>query len=118
MSTARKILIVDDDEDLRTQMKWALAGDYEVVLAGDRPEALEKAVRSMHERGVAHLDLRHRSNVLVSEDGAPILIDFASAICFKPGGAAARWILPFLASVDLRAVEKWRDRLASEPTRL
>ncbi len=96
------------------RMSRALAG----VVPPDLPEALEKAVRSMHERGVAHLDLRHRSNVLVSEDGAPILIDFASAICFRPGGAAARWILPFLASVDLRAVEKWRERLASEPTRL
>ena len=38
------LLIVDDDEDLRTQMQWALADDYEVALAGDRPEALEKAL--------------------------------------------------------------------------
>jgi two-component system NtrC family response regulator len=36
-----KLLIVDDEEDLRTQMKWALAEDYEVLLAGDRAEALE-----------------------------------------------------------------------------
>jgi two-component system NtrC family response regulator len=36
-----KLLIVDDDEDLRTQMRWALAGDYEVILAGDRLAALE-----------------------------------------------------------------------------
>lgn len=72
---------------------------------------LEKAVRTMHECGVAHLDLRHRSNVLVGEDGEPILIDFASAVCFRPGGAAARWLLPLLARYDLRAVEKWRDRL-------
>jgi two-component system, NtrC family, response regulator len=35
------LLVVDDDEDLRTQMKWALADDYEVTLAGDRGEALE-----------------------------------------------------------------------------
>jgi two-component system NtrC family response regulator len=34
--------VVDDDEDLRTQMKWALNDEYEVVLAGDRPEALER----------------------------------------------------------------------------
>jgi two-component system NtrC family response regulator len=36
------LLVVDDDEDLRTQMKWALSDEYEVVLAGDRPEALER----------------------------------------------------------------------------
>lgn len=35
-----RLLIVDDDEDLRTQMKWALAQDYEVILAGDRQSAL------------------------------------------------------------------------------
>jgi two-component system NtrC family response regulator len=35
-----KLLIVDDQEDIRTQMKWALAADFEVSLAGDRPSAL------------------------------------------------------------------------------
>jgi len=35
-----KLLIVEDDEELRTQMQWALAADYEVLLAGDRKEAL------------------------------------------------------------------------------
>jgi two-component system, NtrC family, response regulator len=36
-----KLLIVDDDEEIRTQMKWALAADHEVFLAEDRPSALE-----------------------------------------------------------------------------
>jgi two-component system NtrC family response regulator len=36
-----KLLIVDDDEEIRTQMKWALAKDYEVSLAEDRASALE-----------------------------------------------------------------------------
>src|SRR6185437_14627977 len=36
-----KLLIVDDDEEIRTQMKWALAKDYEIILAEDRPSALE-----------------------------------------------------------------------------
>jgi len=36
-----KLLIVEDDEDLRTQMKWALAGEYEVFPAGTRKEAVE-----------------------------------------------------------------------------
>src|SRR5262245_44335734 len=36
------LLIVDDDEELRTQMKWALGDDYDVVLAADRAEALQK----------------------------------------------------------------------------
>jgi two-component system NtrC family response regulator len=36
------LLIVDDDEEIRTQMKWALARDYEVALAEDRRGALEQ----------------------------------------------------------------------------
>ncbi len=36
-----KLLIVDDDEEIRTQMKWALAQEYEVFPAEDRASALE-----------------------------------------------------------------------------
>jgi two-component system NtrC family response regulator len=36
-----RLLIVDDDETIRTQMKWALATEYEVILAEDRIGALE-----------------------------------------------------------------------------
>ena len=36
-----KLLIVDDDEEILTQMKWALGPDYEVLLAGERSEALK-----------------------------------------------------------------------------
>jgi two-component system NtrC family response regulator len=35
-----KLLIVEDDSSIATQMKWALAGDYEVLLAEDRRSAL------------------------------------------------------------------------------
>src|SRR6185503_8047559 len=35
------LLIVDDDQDIRTQLKWALNDDYAVFLAGDRTSALE-----------------------------------------------------------------------------
>jgi two-component system NtrC family response regulator len=35
-----KLLIVDDDEEIRTQMKWALSRTYEVLLVEDRPSAM------------------------------------------------------------------------------
>ena len=38
--TKTRLLIVDDDEDIRTQMKWALCNDYELLTAGDRAGAL------------------------------------------------------------------------------
>ncbi len=40
-SSKPKLLIVEDDDEIRTQMKWALAQDYEILLAHDRPSALE-----------------------------------------------------------------------------
>jgi two-component system NtrC family response regulator len=38
--TKTRLLIVEDDEDIRTQMKWALGNDYEVLMAGDRAGAI------------------------------------------------------------------------------
>ena len=50
-----KILIIDDDEEIRTQMKWAVAAEYNVALAGDRQEAIE--VFRTHGPQVVLLDL-------------------------------------------------------------
>ena len=36
-----RILIVDDDDEVRTQMKWALTERYDILLAEDRPSALK-----------------------------------------------------------------------------
>jgi two-component system NtrC family response regulator len=38
--TKPRLLIVDDDEDIRVQMKWALTDEYEVLMAGDRTSAV------------------------------------------------------------------------------
>jgi two-component system, NtrC family, response regulator len=50
-----KLLIVDDDDEIRTQMKWALGKDYEVLLAGERDGALEAF--NQHRPAVVILDL-------------------------------------------------------------
>ncbi len=36
-----KLLIVDDDEEIRTQMKWGLNNDYEIALAENRAAAVQ-----------------------------------------------------------------------------
>lgn len=81
-------------------------------LPADFVDRLEQAVRGLHARGVVHLDLRHRSNVLVASDGAPVLIDFASAVCLRAGRWPDRLLLGWLARVDERALAKWRRKLA------
>lgn len=40
-NTKYKILIVDDDETIRQQMKWALADEYEIFLAENRRSAID-----------------------------------------------------------------------------
>jgi two-component system NtrC family response regulator len=40
------VLIVDDDEGIRTQMKWALNQEYEVLMAEDRASALDLLTRA------------------------------------------------------------------------
>jgi two-component system NtrC family response regulator len=53
--TKPTLLIVEDDEDIRTQMKWALATDYDVVMAEDQAGAL--AAFSASRPAVSLLDL-------------------------------------------------------------
>ncbi len=49
------ILIVDDDRNIRKQIKWALAKEYTVLQAGDRQTAIE--ICQEHLPGVMTLDL-------------------------------------------------------------
>ncbi len=50
-----KLLLVDDDEDIRAQMRWALEAEYQVLQAGDRAGAL--AAFTEHRPAVCLLDL-------------------------------------------------------------
>ena len=35
-----KLMIVEDNEDIRSQMRWGLGKDYEIIVAGNRQEAV------------------------------------------------------------------------------
>ena len=72
---------------------------------------LQGAVAEMHQCGVIHLDLRHRSNILAGEDGRPVLLDFASALRFDPRTWWGRIGVALFAWVDRRALRKWQVRL-------
>ena len=65
------LLIVDDDEEIRTQMKWALARDYEIAQAGDRASAvtLFQSIRP----AVVLLDLGLPPNPASPEEGLATL---------------------------------------------
>src|SRR5438477_3016628 len=67
----QKLLIVDDDEEIRTQMKWALNQEYEVSLAEDRRSAL--GLFSEQRPPVVLLDLGLPPHPADSEEGLTAL---------------------------------------------
>jgi two-component system NtrC family response regulator len=68
-----KLLIVDDDDEIRTQMKWALVNDYEILVAENRANAMEK-FRTEHP-SVVLLDLGLPPQPANPEEGLAALSD-------------------------------------------
>ena len=66
------LLVVEDDEGLQRQLKWAYDG-YRVVVAGDRASAIE-ALR-VHEPAVVTLDLGLPPDPDGTEEGFATLIE-------------------------------------------
>lgn len=72
-SRRHRLLIVEDDEDVRAQMKWALARDYEIMTAGDRAGAMT-AIRE-HKPRVVILDLGLPPHPASTEEGFATLAE-------------------------------------------
>ncbi len=75
---------------------------------------LEQMLEQVHKRGVVHLDLRHKGNILISEKGEPFLIDFNSSFYFKEKGFFRRLLFPILRWVDHGGLLKLKERGAPE----
>ena len=73
---------------------------------GELPDStfdlLRDTVRAMHERGVVHLDLRQKKNILIDAEKRPWLIDFGAAM---KGRLAAK-----ARGVDESALLKFKTR--------
>jgi RIO-like serine/threonine protein kinase len=74
-------------------------------------DALKDLVDKIHERGVAHCDLKASGNILVNRDGSPVIIDWGASI------SASEFRLPVLKMIykrfvvdDYRAVTKHKLR--------
>jgi len=65
--------------DART-MRQATISDRDAFFA-----EMLRIVESIHERGVAHGDLKRKDNVLVTGDSLPCMIDFGVSVFRKPG---------------------------------
>ncbi|MBM4352053.1 MAG: hypothetical protein FJ106_19450 [Deltaproteobacteria bacterium] len=71
---------------------------------------LDQVLKAIHSRGVVHMDLRHKGNILVSEQGKPFLIDFNSSFAFKDKGILRRYLFPLFRWVDYGGFLKLKER--------
>ncbi len=81
-------------------------------LGADFFPALERSLQKMHASArIVHLELRNGENILVTEQGAPSLIDFQAHLSTRlmPGP-----LRRFLQEVDLAAIYKHWARLSPE----
>ncbi|MGQ9508822.1 MAG: hypothetical protein ACUVTN_05410 [Thermodesulfobacteriota bacterium] len=73
---------------------------------------LKGILEEIHSRGVVHLDLRHKGNILITENGSPFLIDFNSSLSFKVGGILYRLFFPILRWIDYGGLLKLKERVS------
>lgn len=65
-------------------------------------DQLRLIIKSMHERGVVHGDLKSRRNVLVACDGRPVIVDLGTAVVYRPGWHPINhWLFNYLRQIDL-----------------
>jgi len=76
-------------------------------------DALEACVERVHARGVIHLDLRQRRNILRGADGEPLLVDFEAALVCNPARLSGRIALRWGRRIDRLAILKHKRRYAS-----
>ncbi len=77
-------------------------------------DELGRLIDAMHDRGVAHLDLRGRDNILVDPEGHVHLIDFAASHASPEGSLRRRIVFPLLRSIDRSAFLKWKRLLTPD----
>lgn len=70
-------------------------------------ERLRQVAEGMHARGVVHCDIKNRANIVVTPEGQPYLIDFASAFTREGSfGCLRRFLFERFRRDDLRGVVK------------
>jgi two-component system NtrC family response regulator len=68
-----KIVVVDDEEWIRNQLKWSLSRDYEILLAGDVDSAMN--IISQEKPDLVMLDISLTPNMGAGSEGITLLQD-------------------------------------------
>jgi predicted Ser/Thr protein kinase len=73
---------------------------------------MAKVVAGMHEAGVAHGDLKRRSNLLLTPENEVVIIDFAAAIVAK--GPISTKLMHAIAEIDDKSLPRLKRFVAPE----
>jgi hypothetical protein len=73
---------------------------------------LERLIDALHQRGIAHADLKTLENILVDEQGVVHVVDFNSAVL--SAGPLQRFLFRHLSADDKRAIIKAKLELQPE----
>lgn len=95
-----------DAADLKSRRRKSLPG-----AVFDRLGELHAA---LHRRGVVHLDAHQRKNILLTRDGEPFLVDFATSLYLGTGWLARRVLIPLLAQADRLGLQKLKARYSAD----
>jgi serine/threonine protein kinase len=74
-------------------------------------ETLHEILKSIHQRGVSHGDLKNKGNLMVRTSGQPCVIDFGTSFLFKPGfHPINNWLFRAGKRLDINAWVKHKYR--------
>ena len=76
---------------------------------------LEFLLDDIHQRGIAHCDLRSPFNTLIDTEGNPVIVDFVASVSRgEPWNLMANWVFQRFARADREALTKLKSSVAPE----
>jgi predicted Ser/Thr protein kinase len=106
---------LDDDAIILEHVPAQVLGRaHEFRANADFYDRLQVCVNELHRRGIAHLDLFTRKNILVTASGQPMLIDFSNAFMAGTSPLSRKLLLPLLMRIDNSAILKYRASYCPE----
>lgn len=77
-------------------------------------QQLERLVDRIHSKGIAHLDLGQKRNILIDDQNRPHLVDFSSAFTLGNLPLLRSTLFPLLKWIDKRGIYKFKERYAPQ----
>jgi len=89
-----------------------IANFHKGELGQDTFDKIQAAIDAMHERGVAHGDIKRRSNLIMDKQGEIWIIDFAASIIGR--NPLTKKLMVMLSEVDNKSVPRLKKFVAPE----